>query len=133
MMPAPASTTCGRHTGTDARADLLSERMPSLRAPLLFVALCLTACEANKEVDPAIDVCQVNIDCTLVQLDSCCERSSCDADLHAETSGRTRVRLEACARKDCSSAKPAGCRASGVRVGPFCRKGRCVLEAVRPL
>lgn len=108
--------------------------MNSLRAALLLVALWLTAgCEANKEVDPTIDVCDVNIDCTLVQLDSCCERSTCDSDLRAETSRRTRVRLEACSRKDCAQATPAHCKASGVRVGPFCRKSRCVLEVVRPL
>ena len=99
------------------------------RATLLLFFLTLAACKQQQQ-DPALDVCQVNIDCTLVQLDGCCVRSECDSDLRAETSGRTRQRLDACARKDCvKSEKP--CKTSGVRVGSFCRDGRCVVEAVR--
>ncbi|MBS1149143.1 MAG: hypothetical protein H6Q89_841 [Myxococcaceae bacterium] len=99
------------------------------RAALFLFVFVLAACEAKKE-DPAIDVCQVNIDCTLVQLDSCCVRSTCDSDLRSETSARTRARLELCARKDCvKSDQP--CKSSGARVGSFCRDGKCVLEAVR--
>jgi hypothetical protein len=101
--------------------------MAFLRAALF--AVLLVSCASKKE-DPAIDVCQVNIDCTLVQLDECCARSACDADLRAQTSARTRQRLEACGQKECVKSEQP-CKASGVRVGSFCREGRCVVEAVR--
>jgi hypothetical protein len=98
------------------------------RAAMVLCVLLLAACD-EKQPDPSIDVCQVNIDCTLVQLDQCCARTNCDSDLHAETSARTRHRLEQCARKDCASSEKA-CKTSGVKVGSFCRDGKCVVEAV---
>ncbi len=76
-----------------------------------------------------MDVCQVNVDCTLVQLDECCARSTCDSDLRAETSARTRARLDACAKTDCAKAEK-DCKSTSVRVGSFCREGRCVVEAL---
>ena len=95
---------------------------------LLWVVIVLSGCPSRKE-DPAIDVCQVNIDCTLVQLDSCCARSTCDSDLRSETSARTRQRIDACASKDC--VKSAPCKSSGLKVGSFCRDGKCVVEKLR--
>ena len=96
--------------------------------PRAFLAILLfAACPASQKEDPEIDVCQVNIDCTLVQLDECCVRSTCDSDLRAETSGRTQQRIALCARKDCVSADKT-CKSSKVRVGSFCRDGKCVLE-----
>ena len=95
---------------------------------LFCVVLLLTGCEAKKE-DPAIDVCQVNIDCILVQQDECCARSSCDEDYRAETNARTRARLDLCARKDCEK-KPGACKSTGAKVASFCRDGKCRVERV---
>ena len=97
------------------------------RIALLVAAVVLGGCETKKE-DPAIDACQVNVDCTLVQLDGCCSRSTCDSDLRAETSARTRARLDACATKECVKADP-GCKSTNPRVGSFCREGKCVVAA----
>ena len=91
-------------------------------AGLLLLAGC-----PEKKADPAIDVCQVNVDCTLVQLDECCARSTCDSDLRAETSARTQHRLEQCAKKDCAKST-AACTSRNARVGGFCREGKCVVE-----
>lgn len=88
-----------------------------------FLLLC--ACEAK--VDPAIDVCQVNVDCMLVQQDACCSPSDCDSNLHAETNARTRHRLDACAKNDCTKGPP-GCKSTHPKVASFCREGKCVVE-----
>jgi len=88
-----------------------------------FLLLC--ACAAKD--DPALDVCQVNVDCMLVQQDACCSPSECDADIHAETNARTRQRLARCASKDCEKRAP-GCKATHPKVASFCREGKCVVE-----
>jgi hypothetical protein len=103
--------------------------MSILRAALFLAVVGLAGCKEKPE-DPAIDVCQVNVDCTMVQLDACCARSSCDEDLKAETSARTRQRLERCAIKDCAKSD-APCKSTGGRFASSCRDGRCVLEVVR--
>ncbi len=100
--------------------------MGLLRIALLLGVVLPAVCESKKE-DPAIDVCQVNIDCTLVQLDACCNRSTCDSDLRAETVGRTRERLATCAKKDCVKST-APCQPTRARVGSFCREGHCKVE-----
>ncbi len=93
----------------------------------LFVLVALSGCEAKPDL--LMDVCQVNVDCTLVQLDECCARSECDSDLRAETQARTRFRIDACAKKDCEKSAKV-CKDSHTKVGSFCREGKCVVEAI---
>jgi hypothetical protein len=99
-----------------------------LRAAVAAVLL-LTGCPPNEP--PVNDGCQVNVDCTVVQLDACCGRSTCDEDLSAETSERTRARRDVCSRKDCVSKQRVPCSTRHPKVMAACRDGKCVLEAVR--
>jgi len=113
--------------GTPGAASPSKQRLRPVLLVVLVVAL--GGCRSARK---DLDACRAAADCVLVREDECCNPSSCDELISAETPARGVERRSACARKDCQPAPPRLC-SHGATFTAECRAGRCIATATPTL